>query len=243
MSTIKEKKKPVNFIREILEPLSAKVATTATVIIVAEGKGVFYVSIPKEYMTANLATGVSAILTITSGVASTESAIINISPSEITTEDTFFDTFFIDSTGNVKRSGKEIGNWTPTWGCATGAFGAIVYTAPTYGRYTKTGNIIEVWGGIRTNSLDVGTASGAAFILGLPYPVGGYTVGGYIGFSASFAGDRPSSIIAGLGTSQLNPYYRTTANGDSAALQVSDLNTGAIANANYVYFHALYETT
>ncbi|HUW45986.1 MAG TPA: hypothetical protein VMW50_09370, partial [Dehalococcoidia bacterium] len=121
MSTIKEKKKPVNFIREILEPLSAKVATTATVIIVAEGKGVFYVSIPKEYMTANLATGVSAILTITSGVASTESAIINISPSEITTEDTFFDTFFIDSTGNVKRSGKEIGNWTPTWGCATGA--------------------------------------------------------------------------------------------------------------------------
>ena len=108
MSTLSTEKKPINFIKQLLKPLSAKVATTETVITVAEGEGIFYVAIPKEYMTANLATGVSAILTLTSGVASTETAIINIAASEATNSNNFFDTFYIDSVGNISRIGAGI---------------------------------------------------------------------------------------------------------------------------------------
>jgi hypothetical protein len=134
----------------------------------------------------------------------------------------------------------EEGTWTPTYVPTTGAFTSVTYDAQTSGRYTKIGNVVYLQGTLRTDAITVGTAAGDVKVGGLPFtsisstPNASVTVG----YSAAFGGDEPNGGIAISNTSTIGLYYKATSNGDSVALDVTDLATGA--NTNYVIFQIFY---
>ena len=85
-------------------------------------------------------------------------------------------------------------------------------------------------GYIETDSITVGTASGAVYIGGLPTAalnVGYIEASATIGESASFGGDVPSAATIVYNTQTIALNYRSTSNGNTVALDVTDLNTGA----------------
>jgi hypothetical protein len=100
---------------------------------------------------------------------------------------------------------------------------------------------------IRTDSITVGGASGFVLIGGLPFPVvasSGSTDNGQsplaIGFASTFAGDVPIAASARAGSSNIDLYFRTSANGSATQLLVSDMGTGA--NENHMYVAGTYIT-
>lgn len=130
----------------------------------------------------------------------------------------------------------EEGTWTPTYQCATGAFTSITYDAITAGDYVKVGRNVFCSFIIRTDAITLGTAAGAVTIEGLPY-VSFVTTSSYVGtvnvpFSLTFLGDAPNGGIVADTSTAANLYYKATSNGNSVALNVTDLGTGA--NANYI---------
>ena len=126
----------------------------------------------------------------------------------------------------------EEGTWTPVYSTSGVDFGAITYSSGTEGKYTKVGNIVTCDFEIRTDSLTVGSASGLVGIRGLPYT--SVSDGGGVVHQAiqGFAGDVPSSLYASGDIAFLT--YRTAANGVTTSLAVSDLQSGASANANFI---------
>jgi hypothetical protein len=111
MSQIINDYKPINCIRGIIKPLSAQVATTSTIysIPLSDIESTAFVVIPSTYLTANLATGISAILTLTTGVASTETVIIPIQAKGNTlTSDSLMFNIYIDVAGNVYNENFQI---------------------------------------------------------------------------------------------------------------------------------------
>lgn len=134
----------------------------------------------------------------------------------------------------------EEGTWTPTYVPATGAFTSVTYDAQTSGRYTKIGNTVYVQGQVRTDAITVGTASSFARIGGLPFQsinsIPQSTIS--IGYSAAFGGDMPSHGYVLINATTIDIWYRTTSNGASVQLDVTDLGTGA--NANFIVFEGFY---
>jgi len=137
------------------------------------------------------------------------------------------------------------GVWTPTLATDGVNFASITYDPITAGRYTKIGNIVYVQGVVRTDAVDTTGATGTIVIGGLPFTAVGNTAGTQdglaavtIGNSSAFTTNNPSSAIVGNGTTQMNLYYRATANGASAFLTPAHISTGA--NSNYVQFSASY---
>jgi hypothetical protein len=101
MSEISTEYKPVNFIRGILHPLGAKISVDTTYTIpLASVEQTAFVIIPKEYLISSNASTQSLI--ITTGVASSETVIVPISPSgdTITSPSLMFN-LYIDTAGNV----------------------------------------------------------------------------------------------------------------------------------------------
>ena len=139
----------------------------------------------------------------------------------------------------------EEGTWTPIYAPASGAFGSITYdTAVTGGRYTKVGNLVHIQGGIRTDAITVGTASGGIRLGGLPFAAIASGTGhdGWstltIGQATAFAGDVPSAGSVVAGQSYFELQYRSAANGATIDLAVADLDTGA--DDNLMRFSATY---
>jgi len=130
----------------------------------------------------------------------------------------------------------EQGTWTPVYEPNVGAFTSVTYDPVRYGKYTKIGNLVICSFAIRTDAITVGTASGAVAIGGLPFTsttTAGTDAGsGSVGYSAAFGGDAPIGMIVSENSTSSILYYRATVNGNSNALDVTDLGTGA--NANYV---------
>jgi hypothetical protein len=139
----------------------------------------------------------------------------------------------------------EEGTWTPTYAPASGAFGSVTYdTGITGGKYTKVGNLVHIQGGIRTDAITVGTASGGIRLGGLPFTAiaSGTGQDGWstltIGQVAAFAGDVPSTGSVVAGQSYIELQYRSAANGATIDLAVADLDTGA--DDNLMRFSATY---
>ena len=134
----------------------------------------------------------------------------------------------------------EEGTWTPTYVPATGAFTSVTYDAQTSGRYTKIGNVVYLQGTVRTDAITVGTASGDIYIGGLPFTANSAVPNASVsvGYSAAFDGDEPNGGITLSNTSTIGLYYKATSNGDSVALDVTDL--GTVGNDNYVIFQVFY---
>lgn len=139
----------------------------------------------------------------------------------------------------------EEGTWTPIYVSASGSFGSVTYdTAVTGGRYTKVGNLVHIQGGIRTDAITVGTASGGIRLGGLPFTAIASGTGhdGWstltVGQAAAFAGDVPSTGSVVAGQSYFELQYRSAANGATIDLAVADLDTGA--DDNLMRFSATY---
>jgi hypothetical protein len=129
----------------------------------------------------------------------------------------------------------ETGTWTPTYTPSSGAFGTITYNALTYGRYTKIGNTVVVLGLIVTDAITFGSAAGLVSIDGLPFSPA-TSASSAINYSSGFNINNASGGYTS--GNQIFPTYRLTANGASANILVSDLDTGAFKN--YVIFQATY---
>ena len=129
----------------------------------------------------------------------------------------------------------EEGTWTPEYIPTTGAFASVTYTVARTGFYTKIGRVVWFQAYIDTSALSVGTASGALKLGGLPFNIAslageGDRAGMNISYTVTFAGDRPESGRMIPGTNQIALYYRSTSNGNSLALDVSDMSTGNFVN-------------
>ena len=142
-------------------------------------------------------------------------------------------------------SDYEEGTWTPTYAPASGAFGSVTYdTAVTGGKYTKVGNLVHIQGGIRTDAITVGTASGGVRLSGLPFAAiaNGTGQDGWstltVGQATAFAGDVPSTGSVVAEQSYIELQYRSAANGATIDLDVADLDTGA--DDNLMRFSATY---
>ena len=62
----------------------------------------------------------------------------------------------------------EEGTWTPIYVPQSGAFDTIAY-AKNLGRYIRIGNVVTIWGIIRTANIIKGDAGGNLYIRGLPF--------------------------------------------------------------------------
>jgi hypothetical protein len=139
----------------------------------------------------------------------------------------------------------EEGTWTPGYAAETGAFGSVTYAAADrVGRYTKIGNLVYVTGFMRTDAVTVGTASGNLKIGGLPFAA---TLNAQsrpddaVTFASchAWSGNVPSEGYIVSGT-EIELFYRAAINsGATAAMQVSDLDTGT--NDNQVVFSVTYQ--
>ena len=137
----------------------------------------------------------------------------------------------------------EEGTWTPIYVPQTNSFTSITYDSEVRGFYTKIGKLVVAQAFIMTDAISVGTASGFAFIGGLPFTVGIEdnqvdTGAGAIGNSQDFGGDNPDGVFGQRNTTTAVLTFKTTSNGNSTFLNVTDLGTGA--NDNQMRISIIY---
>tara|TARA_R110000782_G_scaffold251587_1_gene339156 strand:+ start:53 stop:691 length:639 start_codon:yes stop_codon:yes gene_type:complete len=135
----------------------------------------------------------------------------------------------------------EEGTWTPVYAPQTGSFATMtmeVYDAV----YTKIGNTVFISAFMRTDNVDMGTASGTLRITGLPFaPSSVVSTGGVeVSFAGAFGGDYPLS--GWFESSYIQLSYRTSVNGTSLSSIVTDLTAGATANQNTLRISGMYKT-
>jgi hypothetical protein len=139
----------------------------------------------------------------------------------------------------------EEGTWTPTLTTNGTNFTSVTYNSLVGGKYTKIGNMVHVNGFMFTDGVTVGAASGVVCIGGLPFTVNTATGGkadANSAMSISRVGlwllNNPIGIQAIGGSTNLELYYRTTANGDTTSLPVTNVGTGG--SSNLMYFAGTY---
>lgn len=144
--------------------------------------------------------------------------------------------------------GQEEGLFDPTLTTSGTDFDSVTYDAFTKAKYYKVGNLVTVYGTVRTDAVTVGSASGAVAIGGLPFPVSdndsagtrdGISTGA-VSDCTGWAVDTPFSCAANPNSSIIILNKRATVNGDDVIVAVSDVATGA--NANRVAFSCTYIT-
>jgi hypothetical protein len=156
----------------------------------------------------------------------------------------------INSSGNLVANGTAIdfgsgasttlddyeeGTWTPTFAPYTGSFAALTMDV-VHARYVKVGNLVYLEAYIRTDNVDTTGASGSLKITGLPFNVSNYAP-----VNVGLAERWTSGPSEGYGTADaIYLGKRTSLNGDSDSLTVSDLTNGTLANYNKVIFSVTY---
>ena len=135
----------------------------------------------------------------------------------------------------------EEGTWSPVYAPQSGSFTTMtmeIFDAV----YTKIGNTVFISAFMRTDNVDMGTASGTLRITGLPFaPSSVVSTGGIeVSFAGGFGGDHPLS--GWFESSYIQLSYRTSVNGGSLSSIVTDLTAGATANQNTLRISGMYKT-
>ena len=134
----------------------------------------------------------------------------------------------------------ETGSWTPNYSTEGGGE-SITYDGITSGSYVKIGRLVLITGNIRTDGWSGG--SSYVYLGGFPFTVNSdENAKSYVGFSRAnnFAGDRPLNGECVNGDTKAFLKYRTSVNGDTDNIVVSDMETGT--NKNVIYFSGIYRT-
>ena len=185
--------------------------------------------------TVTIATGGTTAVTVDSGQRTKFPTTIGVggaTPATSGSGITFPATASASSDANTLDDYEE-GTWTPTYTTTGTNFTSVTYDAAiTAGRYTKIGNMVYVQGGLRTDAITVGSASGIVSIGGLPFTPGSFPTRGSIslGIVRDFTGDAPLEAAALEGTVTIILWYRTSVNANNLDLSPSDLGTGADQN-------------
>jgi len=159
---------------------------------------------------------------------------------------TGFTTKITDPNGTIKGRPMS-GTFTPAFAPTTNAFTSVVYDSYATGQYTVTP---EGWCdfslSIRTDDVQVGTASGALRISGLPYAAASTSSYGEAAncvaqcYGATGWTNHPYEAVVVAGQSYIELRKISTAGGATAAVQVSDMLAGVNANSNSIRISGRY---
>lgn len=160
----------------------------------------------------------------------------------------------IDFSANTHAAGMtsellnwyETGTWTPTLTCTDGNFNSVTYDPLRGGRYTRVGNMVHIQCYMRTDAVDNSVGrSGDVLIAGLPFAAVTATSGtidGHSSFAVSvasaWAGEEPLGASVSGGDTNIQLWYRSAVDGNTANVVAADVGTGA--NANIVLIAGTY---
>jgi hypothetical protein len=161
----------------------------------------------------------------------------------------------VTATGGVRFSFSgdtlddyDEGSWTPVFGSSGATVTSVTYDSDArFGRYIKVGNVVHLWGRIRTDYLTWSGSSGAVRITGLPFTVtdvltGPIAYAGSVGYTTNWnggSGNNPQKI--GLnGSEQIYLYYNSSSTANSTNISVTD--TYQYSNGNDILFQITYRT-
>jgi len=135
-------------------------------------------------------------------------------------------------------SDYEEGTWTPQYTNTTPPTTPYTMTI-TSATYTKIGRLVTIVANIATSNVNASGASGTLRISGLPFTSAAHGVVN-IGYSANWSTNFPSTGYVESGATTIALQYRATANGATAALNETNLTSGASAGQNVIIFTATY---
>lgn len=135
--------------------------------------------------------------------------------------------------------GIETGTWTPFYEPNSGSFNTITY-GERIGEYIKIWNHVITFASIRTNEVDIGTASGNLYVKGFPFTIADVSGTFYTG-----------TVVPGIWGNQKPVFVRGRANNTDAVLNTSngtavspisvgDMVTGEIPSRNRAEFTLIY---
>ena len=149
--------------------------------------------------------------------------------------------------GNASLDDYEEGTWTPSYS-ATGL--TITSYDQRNGGYVKIGNVVYIWGRLRTDGVSYsgGNSSNNVLVIGLPYRNindSNYRGGLHINYANNFNYNDPVSGLMALNNTTIAIYGRdldTMLNtlGGIHQLKNEDMSTGT--NKNNIYFWGSYLT-
>jgi len=153
------------------------------------------------------------------------------------------DNAFVGTGTSVSLTGREVpvyetGTWTPVYTPSSGSFTALTMDV-TDATYTRVGNLVTVSANIKTDNLDVTGASGNLQISGLPFTASGIAAGS-TAFTSSWT-THPVACWVSDNSTLMFLGKQTSLGGSTTTVQVSDMQDGAVANANNVYITATYQ--
>jgi hypothetical protein len=153
---------------------------------------------------------------------------------------------YLGGTGSANAlDDYEEGTWTPAFSPQDDIIDTVTYDSVRFGRYTKIGDTVHVWGRIRTDVLTFVDYIGALNINGLPFTPatilssGTSTFAGTIGYATAWGGDDPLFITAESGVDKIELWYKTSFSGNVSAVQTTDAGSGA--NSNDLIFQLTYK--
>lgn len=132
----------------------------------------------------------------------------------------------------------EEGTWTPQYTNTVPPTTPYTMTI-TSATYTKIGRLVTVVANISTSNVNASGASGTLRISGLPFTSAAHGVVN-IGYAANWTTNFPSTGYVESGATTIALQYRATANGATAALNETNLTSGASAGQNVIIFTATY---
>jgi len=132
----------------------------------------------------------------------------------------------------------EEGTWTPQYTNTTPP--TTPYTMSiTSATYTRVGRVVTIVANIATSNVNATGASGTLRISGLPFTSAAHGVVN-IGYAANWNVNFPSTGYVESGATTIVLQYRALANGATAALNETNLVSGASAGQNNIIFTATY---
>jgi hypothetical protein len=120
----------------------------------------------------------------------------------------------------------EEGTWTPILTTTGTDFTSVTYAAQT-GEYVKIGRAIYYYFSIATSAVTIGSASGDVGVGGLPFSIGGGETTSYLSASGWVVNIPSSAEKRGGAQTFARLKYRTTSNGATTNMAVTDVSTGA----------------
>lgn len=186
-------------------------------------------TIPGLPFSIDINTGFFRPATDTLGIAGGGSEIVRIGPNGIS-----FDG------GSEWLDDYEEGSWTPSYGGST-TNPSVTYSLRS-GTYVRVGNVVHVWGQLRTSSIS-SSGSGELRITGLPFTNGiAMWCAGSVSYSQNWATDNnPVTVAVRVSSAEMTMYHGADSDwrdGITGTLLTSDLSN--TANGNWVIFAASY---
>jgi len=139
----------------------------------------------------------------------------------------------------------EQGIFTPTLTTSGTDFSSVTYDGFTGGKYVKVGNLVTVYGTVRTDAVTVGSASGAVCIGSLPFTSAAQTGAtrdgscpAAISDATTWGSDVPCAGQGSPNSTLLLLYKRASITGNMSVVAPADVATGA--NSNRIAFSMTY---